>query len=95
MRFDPCLALLSLSLQSPRYILNPIDFKLLKGTETELTHYQFNKKVVTHMFCPVCGSAVFSKADARMKNVIVVNARGLLDIDVDKLKLKKVDGRSA
>ena len=71
-----------------------MDFTFLKGTEAELTHYQFNKKIVKHMFCPVCGSGLIAKADTSLQNIIIVNARTLSDIDVETLKLKKVDGRA-
>ncbi|KAF8531981.1 Mss4-like protein [Gautieria morchelliformis] len=77
------------------YIFNPAtDFKFTKGSEAELTQYQFNIKVVTHMFCPVCGSGILAKADARLHNILTVNARAIPELDVQKLTLKAINGRA-
>ena len=63
---------------------------MTKGTESELTEYKFNTKMVSHMFCPQCGSAFLS----RRGGLTVINVRAISDLDVDKLTLKKWDGRS-
>ncbi|KAF8531983.1 Mss4-like protein [Gautieria morchelliformis] len=77
------------------YILNPAtDFKFTKGSEVELTQYQFKRKVVTHMFCPVCGSGILAKVDPRVNNILIVNARAISELDVQKLTLKTVNGRA-
>ena len=80
-----------------RYILDPKDFTFTKGSETELTGYQFNKKFLTHRFCPVCGSGILAKGEDTSKGVtiIVLNVRTISDLDLDKLKLKTMYGRTS
>jgi hypothetical protein len=71
------------------------DFKLLSG-EDSLTKYQFNKKVIDHLFCSTCGVTSFArgkKPDGTA--MIAINARCLDGVDVQKLPIKHVDGASA
>ena len=79
-----------------RYILDPKDFTLIKGSETEFTGYQFNKKFLTHNFCPVCGSGIYARGEDTSKGIkiICLNVRTISDLDLDNLKLKKILGRS-
>ena len=69
-------------------------FKLLSG-EDSLTDYQFNKKVIHHLFCKVCGVESFAggvgPGGAEMR---ALNVRCLDGVDPDALTLQKVDGRS-
>jgi hypothetical protein len=70
-------------------------FKLLSGGDL-LKDYQFNKKVIHHMFCPTCGVESFANGTrpgdgARM---VAVNVRCLDGVDLDALKPKHFDGRS-
>jgi hypothetical protein len=69
------------------------NFKLLAG-EGATTEYQFNRHVIHHLFCATCGI----QSHARGKrpdgaDVVAVNARCLDGVDVDALKVRKVDGR--
>jgi len=69
------------------------NFKLLSG-EGAATEYQFNKHVIHHLFCSTCGIQSYShgtRPDGA--EVVAVNARCLDGVDLDALKLKKVDGR--
>ena len=69
-------------------------FKLLSG-EDVLTDYQFNKHVIHHLFCRVCGIKSFArgkKPDGT--EMVAINARCLDDVDLDALTVTKVDGRS-
>lgn len=69
------------------------NFKLLSG-EGATTEYQFNKHVIHHLFCATCGIQSFAhgkRPDGA--EVVAVNARCLDGVDVDSLKVKKVDGR--
>lgn len=70
-------------------------FTLRSGADG-LTDYQFNRKVIHHLFCSTCGIESF----ARGKNpkdgsdMIAVNIRCLDGVDLDALTPKRVDGRS-
>ena len=69
-------------------------FTLLKGEDTQ-TEYRFNKKVVQHLFCPVCGVQSFARG--RMPDgseIVSVNVRCLDDVDLDALTPAAFDGRS-
>jgi hypothetical protein len=70
-------------------------FKLLCG-DADLTTFEFNKHLIQHQFCATCGIQSFAigthpKTGAKMA---AVNVRCLDGVDVDALKVKKVDGRS-
>ncbi len=61
-----------------------------------MTSDTFGQERVAHTFCTVCGTSIGGKstdpnsfADHR-----AVNVRTLKDVDVEALKLRKVDGRS-
>lgn len=69
-------------------------FKLLKGEDAQ-GDYQFNKHVIHHLFCKTCGIRSFSTGigpgGAEMR---AINVRCLEEVDLDKLEITKVDGRS-
>ncbi|HEY2686470.1 MAG TPA: GFA family protein [Steroidobacteraceae bacterium] len=70
-------------------------FKLLSG-ESDLTQFAFNKHMIEHQFCSTCGIQSFAigtnpKSGARMA---AINVRCVDGIDVDALKVKKIDGKS-
>ena len=68
-------------------------FKLISG-ESAMTEYQFNKHVIHYLFCSTCGIQSFARGrGGDGANVVAVNVRCLDDIDVDSLKVKKIDGR--
>jgi hypothetical protein len=81
---------------APRTLLAFIpaaDFTLLAGADA-LTDYQFNKHVIHHLFCKVCGIKSFARGKGKGgEDTIAINARGLDDVDVDALVLHKFDGR--
>jgi|SRR5680860_235410 len=69
-------------------------FTLLSG-ENEQSDYQFNKKVIHHLFCGTCGVASFARGVAPDgSEMVAINARCLDDIDLDTLTVKPVDGKS-
>ncbi len=69
-------------------------FTLLSG-EGDLTEYQFNKKVIHHLFCKTCGVRSFSRGKKPGGGeMIAVNVRCLDDIDLSTLRPKAIDGRS-
>ena len=70
-------------------------FKLLSGADN-LTEFKFNKHVIDHKFCSTCGVQSFAtgtqpKTGARMA---AINVRCVDGIELDALKVRKVDGRS-
>jgi hypothetical protein len=68
-------------------------FKLISG-EDATTEYQFNKHVIHHLFCATCGIQSYARGKGPGgAEMVAVNVRCLDDVDVDSLKVKKVDGR--
>ena len=75
--------------------VTPDRFKLLSGADT-LKDYQFNKKVIHHVFCPSCGIESFAHGTAPGgdNKKYAVNVRCLDGVDVAALKPAPFDGRS-
>jgi len=75
--------------------VTPDAFELLSGKESDLTIYQFNKRVISHAFCPVCGISSFGWGTGRDGNkMFSINARCLEDIDLKSLNIVEFDGKS-
>ncbi|MES2802648.1 MAG: GFA family protein [Bdellovibrionota bacterium] len=69
-------------------------FKLISG-EKNLTDYQFNKKVIHHLFCKDCGILSFGRGVAPDgSKMVAVNLRTIDGIDLDKLKIQNYDGKT-
>jgi hypothetical protein len=69
-------------------------FKLSSG-EDRLTDYQFNRHVIHHLFCAVCGTESFARGTGPDGSAIVaINVRCLDGIDLAQLTLTPFDGRS-
>jgi hypothetical protein len=70
------------------------NFKLLKG-EDAMTEYQFNRHNIHHLFCSTCGIQSFARGKRPDgTEMIAINARCVDGIDLDRLTVKKIDGRS-
>lgn len=69
-------------------------FTLLSGDKT-LTEYRFNKKVIAHLFCKVCGVQSFGRGTGRDgQATVAVNVRCLDDVDFLALHPKEFDGKN-
>jgi hypothetical protein len=69
-------------------------FTLLSGGG-DLTDYQFNKKIIHHLFCSTCGISSFARGVAPDgSEMVAINVRCLDDVDPDALAIKPIDGRS-
>ncbi|PIR75045.1 MAG: GFA family protein [Candidatus Magasanikbacteria bacterium CG_4_9_14_0_2_um_filter_42_11] len=70
-------------------------FTLLSG-EDNLTSYTFNKKIIDHLFCNVCGIKPFGRGkDQDGNDTVAVNVRCLEDVDLTKLEPYHYDGKNA
>lgn len=70
------------------------DFTLEQG-EDRLTDYQFNKRVIHHLFCSTCGILPFARgAMPDGTPMVALNLRCVDGIDPDTLKIVHVDGAS-
>ena len=71
------------------------NFALLSG-EDALTDYQFNQKVIHHLFCSTCGVRSFARGTGPDgKPMAAINVRCLDGIDLEKLDVMHFDGRNA
>jgi hypothetical protein len=69
-------------------------FTLHSGEEV-LTEYLFNKHVIHHLFCKVCGIKSFARASNREGSpMVAINTRCLDDVDITTLKVSQFDGKS-
>lgn len=63
--------------------------------EEATSTYTFNKHVIKHRFCPVCGIHPYGEAtDPKGNSVAAINIRCLEDIDLAAIPVKTYDGRS-
>ncbi len=70
------------------------DMRLLTPV-ADLATYTFNKHVIQHHFCPVCGMHPFGEAvDAKGNPMTAINIRCLEDVDIGALPVQHFDGRS-
>jgi len=68
-------------------------FTLLSGGD-DLTDYQFNKKIIHHLFCSTCGIGSFARGVAPDgSEMVAINVRCLEDVDPASLPVKAIDGR--
>jgi hypothetical protein len=73
----------------------PRDKLVLKTPEDAASVYLFNKHVIKHRFCPVCGIHPYADGvDPKGNPIGAINARCLEDVDLDSLKVRHFDGRS-
>ena len=74
--------------------VTPEQFRITTGSETELTDYQFNKKMIHHLFCPTCGVQSFAwgtnKEGLKMYSV---NVRCLDGVDAESYERTPFNGK--
>ena len=67
----------------------------LTTPEQNASTYTFNRHVIKHRFCPVCGIHPYAEAsDAKGNPMAAINIRCLEGIDLDAVPVKHFDGRS-
>ena len=78
--------------------LNPSDGNNSGFSDPDLGSHMFNKRIIHHRFCRVCGTHVFAHADASLAQeikVVGINIRTLDGFDLAKIvNIKESDGRS-
>lgn len=61
----------------------------------ELTDYQFNKKIIHHLFCSTCGVQSFARGVGPDGTpTVALNVRCLDDVDIAALVLTPFDGKN-
>lgn len=69
-------------------------FRLISG-EKMLTEYRFYHKVLSHLFCKVCGVQCFAYGTMPDgTETVAVNIRTLENIDISRISKYQVDGKS-
>lgn len=72
----------------------PEQFELVAG-EGASSDYQFNRKLIHHLFCARCGIKSWAWGTGpNGQKMIAVNVRCLPDVDPSTLAITAVDGRS-
>ena len=63
--------------------------------ERDATTYMFNKHVIKHRFCPVCGIHPYGEGtDPKGNSMAAINIRCLESIDLAAIPVKNYDGRA-
>ncbi|MES2933873.1 MAG: GFA family protein [Pseudomonadota bacterium] len=73
----------------------PRDKLRLKTPESGLSTYEFNKHVIKHRFCAICGIHPYGDGvDPKGNQVAAVNLRCLEAIDLASVPVQNFDGRA-
>lgn len=63
--------------------------------EADMTTYTFNKHVIQHRFCPVCGIHPFGEgSDPQGRKMAAINVRCIEGIDLERISVRHFDGRA-
>ncbi len=69
-------------------------FTLLTA-DKNITTYTFNKHVIKHKFCAICGVQCFGEGvDPKGNSVMAVNIRCLDNVDIDTIPVHHYDGKA-
>ncbi len=71
----------------------PRDRLTLQTPASELSTYEFNRHVIRHHFCAICGIAPFADGEGKDGPMAAVNVRCLPDVDLEALTITKFDGK--
>jgi hypothetical protein len=73
----------------------PRDKLKLLTPEDAASTYTFNKHIIKHRFCPVCGIHPYGEGvDPKGNKMAAINIRCLENVDVASIPVKHFDGRS-
>ena len=62
--------------------------------ESNLSCYQFGRRMIKHHFCAICGWATMGAGPHNGAEMFSINVRCLEDADLSALRIKPADGRS-
>ncbi|KAF1932363.1 uncharacterized protein M421DRAFT_290117 [Didymella exigua CBS 183.55] len=67
-----------------------------KGSVEDFKSYTFATHSVAHYFCPTCGTSCMARSirPGFFDGTSIVNVRLFEDVELEKLKIKEMDGRS-
>lgn len=66
----------------------------LLSREEDLVDYQFNKKIIHHLFCRHCGVQSFGRGtNQKGEATVSLNVRCLSGVDIETLTLTPYDGK--
>jgi hypothetical protein len=72
----------------------PRDALKLSTPDAAASTYTFNKHVIKHRFCPVCGMHPYGEGtDPKGNAIAAINIRCLEDIDLETVPVQHYDGR--
>ncbi len=73
----------------------PRDRMQLKSPEDAASSYTFNKHVIQHRFCPVCGIHPYGEGvDPKGNPIAAINLRCLEGVDLAAIPVHEYDGKS-
>jgi hypothetical protein len=73
----------------------PRDKLHVSTPEENASTYTFNRHIIKHRFCAVCGIHTFGEGvDPKGNRMAAVNVRCLKGIDPDEIPVSRFDGRS-
>jgi hypothetical protein len=73
----------------------PRDRLQVFAPDEDIATYTFNKHVIKHRFCPVCGIHPYGEGvDPKGDRMAAINLRCLEGIDLAAIPVRQFDGRS-
>jgi len=72
----------------------PWDKFQLLTPDAKISSYTFNKHVIHHKFCPVCGVAPFAEGvDQQGNKIAAINIRCLENLDLNTIEVQHFNGK--